>query len=114
MDCDLREEVALRLSISGNLGGWWFTLAHRATPQKTFVLSCSSDWFGPSSKIEDFMNRKGWLCAITIFSLFFALPGAFAQYANAAAESNAILMQINQASSDAQRDVAQLRIDKWK
>jgi hypothetical protein len=37
-----------------------------------------------------------------------------AQYANPAAEANAILMQINQASSNAQRDVAQLRIDKWK
>jgi len=44
--------------------------------------------------------------------LILALPGAVAQYANQAQEANAILMQINQASSDSQRDVAQLRIDK--
>jgi len=37
-----------------------------------------------------------------------------AQYANPAAEANAILNQINTASSNAQHDVAQLRIDKWK
>jgi hypothetical protein len=60
------------------------------------------------------MKRKAWLCAMMISSLFFALPAAIAQYGNAASEANAILLQINQASSDAQRDVAQLRIDKWK
>jgi hypothetical protein len=60
------------------------------------------------------MIRKAWLCAVTFSFLILSLPGAVAQYANQTQEANAILMQINQASSDAQRDVAQLRIDKWK
>lgn len=60
------------------------------------------------------MKRELLLCAVVCGSLLLALPAANAQYANPAAEANAILMQINQASSDAQRDVAQLRIDKWK
>ncbi len=59
------------------------------------------------------MKRKAWLCAVILFCLFFCFP-AVAQYSNAAAEANSILTQLNQASSDAQRDVAQLRIDKWK
>ena len=58
------------------------------------------------------MKRKPWLCAVLFLSL--AAPGAMAQYANPAAEANAILNQINTASSNAQHDVAQLRIDKWK
>src|SRR3954469_18203729 len=60
------------------------------------------------------MTRKPWLCAVAFCFLSFFLPSAFAQYANQAAEASAILVQINQASTDAQRDVAQLRIDKWK
>ena len=59
------------------------------------------------------MKRKPWLCAVLVLSLA-AAPGAMAQYANPAAEANAILNQINTASSNAQHDVAQLRIDKWK
>jgi hypothetical protein len=59
------------------------------------------------------MKRKPWLCAVLVLSLA-AAPGATAQYANPAAEANAILNQINTASSNAQHDVAQLRIDKWK
>src|SRR4051795_2308145 len=60
------------------------------------------------------MIRKAWLCAAAFCSLLCAAPLAAAQYANPAAEANSILVQINQASTDAQRDVAQLRIDKWK
>jgi hypothetical protein len=60
------------------------------------------------------MKRELSLCAVLCCFLLLALPGANAQYANPAAEANAILVQINQASSDAQRDVSQLRIDKWK
>jgi hypothetical protein len=60
------------------------------------------------------MTRKPWLCAVVFCFLTFFLPNALAQYANPAAEANSILAQINQASTDAQRDVAQLRIDKWK
>jgi hypothetical protein len=52
------------------------------------------------------------LCAVLF--LFLAASGAVAQYANPAAEANAILNQINTASSNTQHDVAQLRIDKWK
>ena len=59
------------------------------------------------------MKRKPWLCAVLVLSLA-AAPGAMAQYANPAAEANAILNQIITASSNAQHDVAQLRIDKWK
>src|SRR5882724_977683 len=59
------------------------------------------------------MKRKPWLCAVLVLSLA-AAPGAMAQYANPAAEASAILNQINVASSNAQHDVAQLRIDKWK
>src|SRR6266850_1692039 len=59
------------------------------------------------------MKRRPWLCAVLVLSLA-AAPGAMAQYANPAAEANAILNQIITASSNAQHDVAQLRIDKWK
>ena len=59
------------------------------------------------------MKLKAWLCAVILCCLFFCSP-ALAQYSNAAAEANNIFLQINQASSNAQRDVAQLRIDKWK
>ena len=58
------------------------------------------------------MKAKPWLCAFLFLAI--AVPAGVAQYANPAAEANGILMQINQASADAQRDVAQLRIDKWK
>ena len=58
------------------------------------------------------MKPKQWLCAALFLSLI--VPGARAQYANPAAEANAIVQQINTASSNAQSDLAQLRIDKWK
>src|SRR5438270_6799531 len=103
MDCDYREEVALQLGISGGLASAWFTLAHHATLQKTFVLSCSSDSVGPAPSKGYVMIRKAWLCAVTFSFLILSLPGAVAQYANQTQEANAILMQINQASSDAQR-----------
>src|SRR3954454_2916200 len=60
------------------------------------------------------MTRNPRMCAVAFCFLSFFLPSALAQYANPAAEANSILAQINQASTDAQRDVAQLRIDKWK
>ncbi len=60
------------------------------------------------------MKRQLTLCAALCCSVLLTKPAANAQYANPAAEANAILLQINQASADAQRDVAQLRIDKWK
>src|SRR3954470_22562017 len=60
------------------------------------------------------MKRELVLCTVFCCSLLVAAHSATAQYANQTAEANAILMQINQASTDAQRDVAQLRIDKWK
>src|SRR5256885_1926861 len=61
------------------------------------------------------MNRKRWLLAVTVVSLF-ALTSDFAaaQAANQQNDFAIIFNQISQASSDAQRDVAQLRIDKWK
>ena len=59
------------------------------------------------------MKPKAWLCAVILCCLFFCSP-VVAQYSNAGAEANNIFLQINQASSNAQRDVAQLRIDKWK
>jgi hypothetical protein len=60
------------------------------------------------------MIRKPWQCVKILLPLLLIAPAAIAQSVNPAAEANAILMQINQASSDAQRDVSQLRIDKWK
>src|SRR3954470_13404186 len=60
------------------------------------------------------MKRELVLCTVFCCSLLVAAPSASAQYANQAAEANAMVMQINQASTDAQRDVAQLRIDRWK
>jgi len=60
------------------------------------------------------MIRKVWLCATVFCFLSFTPPPATAQNSNPAAEASSILAQITQASSDAQRDVAQLRIDKWK
>src|SRR3954465_83156 len=60
------------------------------------------------------MTSKTWLCAALFCCLMTFLPCALAQYANPAAEANSILVQINQASTAAQRDVPQLRIDKWK
>src|SRR5436190_16853915 len=60
------------------------------------------------------MTRNPRMCAVAFCFLSFFLPSAVTQYANPAAEANGILMQINQASTDAQRGVAQLRIDKWK
>ena len=59
------------------------------------------------------MTLSSWRCFVLFGCLSF-VPVALAQYSNAAAEANGILTQINQASTDAQRDVAQLRIDKWK
>src|SRR3954462_13588716 len=61
------------------------------------------------------MNRKRWLLAVTVCSLF-ALSADFAaaQAVNQQNDFATIFNQISQASSDAQRDVAQLRIDKWK
>src|SRR5256885_1567189 len=60
------------------------------------------------------MTSKTWLCAALFCCLMTFLSSALAQYPNPPAEANSILLQINQASTDAQRDVAQLRIDKWK
>jgi hypothetical protein len=60
------------------------------------------------------MQRKPWLCAVVISSVLFLVGSASAQNVNAAAESSQILGQISQASSDTQRDLTQLRIDKWK
>ena len=61
------------------------------------------------------MNRKRWLLAVTVFSLF-ALSSEFAgaQAGNSQNDFATIFNQISQSSSNAQRDVAQLRIDKWK
>jgi hypothetical protein len=59
------------------------------------------------------MIRKAWLCAAAFCSLLCAAPLA-AQNSNTTAEANSIVAQITQASNDAQRDVSQLRIDKWK
>src|SRR3954470_8398576 len=61
------------------------------------------------------MNRKRWLLVVTVVSLF-ALTSNFAvaQAVNQQNDFATIFNQISQASSDAQRDVAQLRIDKWK
>jgi hypothetical protein len=61
------------------------------------------------------MNRKRWLLAVTVVFLF-ALTSDFAaaQAANQQNDFATIFNQISQASSDAQRDVSQLRIDKWK
>src|SRR3954471_18081594 len=61
------------------------------------------------------MNRKRWLLAVTVVFLF-ALTSDFAaaQAANQQNDFGTIFNQISQASSDAQRDVSQLRIDKWK
>ena len=58
------------------------------------------------------MKPKPWLCVALLLS--FTSACAMAQFANPAAEANAIVQQINTASSNAQHDVAQLRIDKWK
>src|SRR4051794_31952338 len=60
------------------------------------------------------MKRELLLCVVLCCSLLVGLPAANAQYSNPPAEANSILVQINQASTDAQRDVAQLRIDRWK
>src|SRR3954463_13480994 len=61
------------------------------------------------------MNRKRWLLAVKVYSLFALSPHfAAAQAANQQNDFATIFNQISQASSDAQRDVAQLRIDKWK
>src|SRR5689334_1766069 len=68
--------------------------------------------YRPKPINEVAMKSKPWLCSVLFLSL--AAPCARAQYANPTAETNAILNQINTASSNAQRDVAQLRIDKWK
>src|SRR3954471_1927599 len=61
------------------------------------------------------MNRKRWLLAVTVCSLF-ALSAHFAvaQAVNQQNDFATIFNQVSQASSDAQRDVAHLRIDKWK
>ena len=58
------------------------------------------------------MKLKAWLCAVLFLTI--VTSGALGQYSSPAAEANAILQQINTASSNAQRDIAQLRIDKWK
>jgi hypothetical protein len=60
------------------------------------------------------MNRKQWLLAVTVCSLFVLLSHqALAQSVNQT-DIGTIIGQLGQASSDAQRDVSQLRIDKWK
>src|SRR4051812_12103700 len=51
MDCVFRGEVALQLWIRREPLPW-FKLAHRATPQKTFNLSCSSELLGPDPNIR--------------------------------------------------------------
>jgi len=65
------------------------------------------------------MKRKPWLLAVTLacmlsFSVAPASAQALPESANPQSEASAILAQVNRASSDTQRDVAQLRIDKWK
>jgi len=60
------------------------------------------------------MKRKPWLLAVVTCSLLFLEQRSPAQNINQQSEAGLIVSQINQASSNAQRDVSQLRIDKWK
>jgi hypothetical protein len=60
------------------------------------------------------MIGMSWLCAVAFCAFCVVLPGAVAQYSNSGADANSIVNLIAQASNDAQRDVTQLRIDKWK
>jgi hypothetical protein len=60
------------------------------------------------------MKRTPWLLAVTLCSLLALLPGHLAAQAANQSDIATIVGQVSQASSDAQRDIAQLRIDKWK
>jgi hypothetical protein len=60
------------------------------------------------------MKRKPWLLAVVACSLLLLEQRSPAQNINQQSEAGLIVSQINQASSNAQRDVSQLRIDKWK
>jgi hypothetical protein len=60
------------------------------------------------------MKRKTWLLAVVACSLLLLEQRSPAQNINQQSEAGLIVSQINQASSNAQRDVSQLRIDKWK
>jgi len=60
------------------------------------------------------MKRKPWLLAVVTCSLLFLEQRSPAQNINPQSEAGLIVSQISQASSNAQRDVSQLRIDKWK
>src|SRR5437763_16477656 len=60
------------------------------------------------------MIGRSWLCAVVLCAFSVVLPSAVAQYSNSGADANSVVNLIAQASNDAQRDVTQLRIDKWK
>lgn len=60
------------------------------------------------------MKRKPWLLAVVACSLLLLAQRSPAQNINQQSEAGLIVSQISQASSNAQRDVSQLRIDKWK
>jgi hypothetical protein len=60
------------------------------------------------------MKRKPWLLAVLACSLLLLDQPFAAQSVNPQSEAGLILSQLTQASSNAQRDVSQLRIDKWK
>ncbi|MFL6300629.1 MAG: hypothetical protein ACJ71N_08500 [Terriglobales bacterium] len=60
------------------------------------------------------MKRTTWLLAVTLCSLLALFPRQAAAQAANQSDVAVIISQVSQASSDAQRDVAHLRIDKWK
>jgi hypothetical protein len=60
------------------------------------------------------MKRKLWLLAVVVGSLVLSEGRSAAQSLNQQSEAGLIIAQISQASSNAQRDISQLRIDKWK
>src|SRR5438270_6086601 len=60
------------------------------------------------------MKRTTWLLAVTLCSLLAFLPSHAAGQSVNQTDIGTILGEVSQASSDAQRDVSQLRIDKWK
>jgi len=59
------------------------------------------------------MKRKPWLLAVVAGSLLLFSRYSAAQ-SGGQSEAGLILSQVSQASLNAQRDVSQLRIDKWK
>src|SRR3954466_5165086 len=60
------------------------------------------------------MKRTTWLLAVTLCSLLALFPRQAAAQAANQSDVAVIISQVSQASSDAQRDVVHLRIDKWK